>query len=52
MLEKLKKFKVKNQFLSLLAYVAEQERKKNRQRQAEGIEVARADGVTFGRPKQ
>lgn len=37
---------------SLLAYVAEQERKKNRQRQAEGIEVARADGVTFGRPRQ
>lgn len=32
--------------------MAEQERKKNRQRQAEGIEVARADGVIFGRPKQ
>jgi DNA invertase Pin-like site-specific DNA recombinase len=31
--------------------VAEQERKKNRQRQAEGIEVAKADGVKFGRPK-
>lgn len=43
---------MEDQFLSLLAYVAEQERKKNRQRQAEGIEVARADGVTFGRPKQ
>lgn len=43
---------MEDQFLSLLAYVAEQERKKNRQRQAEGIEVARADGVIFGRPKQ
>ncbi|CAG7658702.1 recombinase family protein [Paenibacillus allorhizosphaerae] len=43
---------MEDQFLTLLAYVAEQERKKNRQRQAEGIEVARADGVTFGRPKQ
>ncbi|OZB91348.1 recombinase family protein [Paenibacillus sp. XY044] len=28
--------------------MAEQERKKNRQRQAEGIEVARTEGVTFG----
>ncbi|MEF3304297.1 recombinase family protein [Paenibacillus sp. GYB003] len=43
---------MEDQFLSLLAYVAEQERKKNRQRQAEGIEVARTEGVTFGRPKQ
>jgi DNA invertase Pin-like site-specific DNA recombinase len=43
---------MEDQFLSLLAYVAEQERKKNRQRQAEGIEVARADGVTLGRPRQ
>lgn len=34
---------MEDQFLSLLAYVAEQERKKNRQRQAEGIEVAKAD---------
>nr|WP_082452093.1 recombinase family protein [Paenibacillus ihuae] len=42
---------MEDQFLSLLAYVAEQERKKNRQRQAEGIEVAKADGVRFGRPK-
>ncbi|MCP1312138.1 recombinase family protein [Paenibacillus tyrfis] len=42
---------MEDQFLSLLAYVAEQERKKNRQRQAEGIEVARTEGVTFGRPK-
>ncbi|WP_240419736.1 recombinase family protein [Paenibacillus periandrae] len=42
---------MEDQFLSLLAYVAEQERKKNRQRQAEGIEVARAEGIKFGRPK-
>ncbi|MBB6732703.1 recombinase family protein [Cohnella zeiphila] len=42
---------MEDQFLSLLAYVAEQERKKNRQRQAEGIEVARAEGVSFGRPR-
>ncbi|RED75980.1 recombinase family protein [Cohnella phaseoli] len=43
---------MEDQFLSLLSYVAEQERKKNRQRQAEGIEVARKEGVKFGRPKQ
>lgn len=42
---------MEDQFLSLLAYVAEQERKKNHSRQAEGIEVARTEGVTFGRPK-
>ncbi|MEB5482241.1 recombinase family protein [Shouchella clausii] len=43
---------MEDQFLSLLAYVAEQERKKNRQRQAEGIVVAKTSGVKFGRPKQ
>ncbi|MNW49709.1 putative transposon Tn552 DNA-invertase bin3 [compost metagenome] len=43
---------LEDQFLSMLAYVAEQERKKNRQRQAEGIEIARASGVMFGRPRQ
>ncbi|WP_168123972.1 recombinase family protein [Paenibacillus sp. HB172176] len=42
---------LEDQFLSMLAYVAEQERKKNGQRQAEGIEVARANGVSFGRPR-
>jgi DNA invertase Pin-like site-specific DNA recombinase len=42
---------LEDQFLSMLAYVAEQGRKKNRQRQAEGIEVARIDGLKFGRPK-
>lgn len=43
---------MEDQFLSLLSYVAEQERKKNKQRQAEGIEVALSQGVKFGRPKQ
>lgn len=33
---------MEDQFLSLLAYVAEQERKKNKQRQQEGITVAKA----------
>lgn len=42
---------LEDQFLSMLAYLAEQERKKSRQRQAEGIELARADGVKFGRPR-
>ncbi|MEJ9233320.1 recombinase family protein [Peribacillus butanolivorans] len=42
---------MEDQFLSLLSYVAEQERKKNRQRQAEGIEVAKNKGVKFGRRK-
>ena len=43
---------MEDQFLSLLSYVGEQERKKNRQRQGEGIEVAKHDGVKFGRPKK
>lgn len=43
---------LEDQFLSMLAYAAEQERKKNRQRQAEGIEVARANGIAFGRPRK
>lgn len=42
---------LEDQFLRMLAYVAEQERKKNRQRHADGIEVARTDGVKFGRPR-
>lgn len=43
---------MEDQFLSLLSYVAEQERKKSKQRQAEGIEVALSQGVKFGRPRQ
>ena len=36
--------------LQLLSFVAETERDKIRQRQAEGIAIARANGVKFGRP--
>jgi DNA invertase Pin-like site-specific DNA recombinase len=36
--------------LQILSYVAQAEREFNRQRQAEGIAVARAKGVRFGRP--
>ncbi|QDY86233.1 recombinase family protein [Paenibacillus polymyxa] len=43
---------LEDQFLSMLAYVAAQERLKNKQKQSEGIEVAKAAGVKFGRPKQ
>lgn len=39
--------------LQILSYVAETEREFNRQRQAEGIAVAKANGVRFGnRPKK
>lgn len=41
---------MEDQFLSLLSYVADQERKKIRQRQAEGIAVAKAAGKHLGRP--
>ena len=36
--------------LQILSYVAQQEREFIRQRQAEGIEAAKARGVKFGRP--
>jgi len=36
--------------LQILSYVAETERAFNRQRQSEGIAVAKAKGVRFGRP--
>ncbi len=36
--------------LNILSYVAQQEREFIRQRQAEGIEAAKARGVKFGRP--
>jgi DNA invertase Pin-like site-specific DNA recombinase len=42
---------MEDQFLSLLSFVAEQERKKIRQRQAEGIAVAKAKGKRLGRPQ-
>ncbi|MBJ8025559.1 recombinase family protein [Bacillus cereus] len=39
------------QFLSLLSYVVDQERKKIHQRQAEGIAVAKSQGKHLGRPQ-
>ena len=36
--------------LTILSYVADIERQKNRRRQAEGIAIAREKGVKFGRP--
>ena len=38
--------------LELLSFVAHNERELIRQRQAEGIAVAKAKGVKFGRPKK
>jgi len=35
---------MEDQFLSLLSYVADQERKKIHQRQAEGIAIAKSQG--------
>jgi DNA invertase Pin-like site-specific DNA recombinase len=42
---------LEDQFLSLLSYVAEQERKKIRQRQQEGIALAKSEGRAYGRRK-
>lgn len=42
---------MEDQFLSLLSYVADQERKKILRRQAEGIEAARKKGKHLGRPR-
>lgn len=42
---------MEDQFLSLLSYVAEQERKKIRQRQSEGIAIAKEKGTLIGRPR-
>ena len=42
---------LEDQFLSMLSYVAEQERKKIKIRQAEGIVIAQNKGIKFGRPK-
>lgn len=43
---------LEDQFLSLLGYVAEQERKKIRQRQREGIDKALSEKRAYGRPRQ
>jgi len=37
--------------LQILSYVAEQERNNIKQRQAEGIRIAKQKGIKFGRPK-
>ncbi|MBY0596846.1 recombinase family protein [Bacillus bingmayongensis] len=42
---------MEDQFLSLLSYVADQERKKIHQRQAEGIALAKSQGKYLGRPQ-
>jgi len=42
---------MEDQFLSLLCYVAEQERMKIRKRQAEGIALAKSEGRPYGRHK-
>ena len=41
---------MEDQFLSLLAYVADNERKKTLERQKQGIKTAKSNGVKFGRP--
>ena len=41
---------IADQILQILSYVAQQEREFIHQRQAEGIEAAKARGVKFGRP--
>ena len=43
---------ISNLVLQILAYVAEQERSFIRQRQAEGILVAKENGIKFGCPKK
>lgn len=42
---------MEDQFLSLLSYVAEQERQKTHQRQREGIDIALKEKRPYGRPK-
>jgi len=42
---------LEDMFLSVFAHVAEQERKKNKKRQREGIDLAKAKGTKLGRPK-
>lgn len=42
---------MEDQFLALLSYVAEQERKKIKQRQREGIDLALKEGRSYGRPR-
>ena len=43
---------LEDQFLSMLSYIADQERDKIKQRQSEGIVIAKNKGIKFGRPKK
>ena len=43
---------LEDQFLSMLSYIADQERDKIRQRQAEGIIIDKNKGIKCGRPKK
>lgn len=43
---------LEDQFLNLFSFIAEQEYKKIKQRQIEGVEQAKKKGVKFGRPKK
>lgn len=43
---------LEDQFLSLLSYIADQEREKIKRRQREGIDLALTNGTKFGRPKK
>ena len=43
---------ISNFILSVLGYVAEQERNNIKQRQSEGIKAARRAGKRFGRPSE
>ena len=47
----LEKKLISNIVFELLSYMAEKERQKIRQRQAEGIKIAQEQGKKFGRPK-
>ena len=47
----LEKTLISNIVFELLSYMAEKERAKIKQRQAEGIAIAKAEGRTLGRPK-
>lgn len=42
---------MQDMFLSLLSYIAEAEREKIRERQRQGIEIAKAKGIYKGRPR-
>lgn len=43
---------IKDLIVQILAMIAEQERSESKRRQAQGIKIAKANGVYMGRPKQ